>query len=79
MRTPRRAFTASPRCFLGGKRGVVKQALVLVFVEVWNVVFIFLLAEAALTAVAGDILAVAGKAVACEETVVGTSLTSCQL
>ena len=41
--------------------------------------FIFLLAEAALTAVAGDILAVAGKAVDGEETVVGTSLTSCQL
>ena len=63
----------APYSFLLGKRFIIENPVQFIFKQVRDVFFIFFLAQGALTAVAGDKLAVAGEPVNGQQAVVGTS------
>ena len=74
---PRDSHNAVGR-LVGCQRLIVEESVILPCKEVRDVTFCLFHAETALTAVSRDILAVSGETVDRQQTVVGTTLTSCK-
>ena len=63
--------------FISRQRFVIENTMQLIFIKVWNIIFIFFFADTALTTVTGYVLSAAGKLVNGQTTVVCAALTLC--